>query len=582
MLGLDSDIPKGCLGPKAEYVWKLHGAGFKVPESVFIPMDVGIDDNLVVAVLEVFKENHTSLVVRSSSVHEDGVNQSMAGLFRSVLNVPVEHDALMLAMTECRNHTPIHNNLQDQEIGLVVQEMITPRVSGLMFTEDPTDQNSGLVLEWVEGHLESLVQGEVEGERRRIERKDCLSGNSEYVPFSELQVMTSAIAELEAITAGPADIEWAISGGDCYILQIRPISSHQIGHLPNVMDLSLHQTYSNLPQRIRNHHKIAFREVCAINRLPIAYGNLITLNSDADMEEIASVHRSWGNSMAVLLTPQRIEGEIQRISFVGNNIDSLLKFLEELKQHCPRFTVLTKELQETAYTGLALIDGNEGEIEIGAGHFLSKGLADPWRFKIEGDQVIFMNEEALKSMVAIQIEQGLFQEDRSEIEPPSLSQVQDILGIVREMQQYYPKHCIEFGIEPDGTSFLIDHYPSEMQGADSEGVLSQGSFTGKIMRIERDDVVDSIDSHFHDVRLGEGMVDVVLVADRPRLSLVKHLPAEGGTMGCLFESGSRLCHLAVLLRERGIPAMFVGERYNQLENGGQASFDTSTGLLSID
>ena len=56
MWGLDSDIPKGCLGPKAEYVWKLHDAGFKVPESVFIPVYVGIDDNLAVAVLiEVFQ-----------------------------------------------------------------------------------------------------------------------------------------------------------------------------------------------------------------------------------------------------------------------------------------------------------------------------------------------------------------------------------------------------------------------------------------------------------------------------------------------------------------------------------------------
>ena len=582
MWGLDSDIPKGCLGPKAEYVWKLHDAGFKVPESIFIPMDVGIDDNLVVAVLEVFKQNHSSLVVRSSSVHEDGVNQSMAGLFRSVLNVPVEHDALMQAMNECRNHIPIHNDLQGQEIGLVVQEMITPRVSGLMFTEDPTDQNSGLSLEWVDGHLESLVQGEVGGKRLRIERKDCLSGKSEQIPFSELQVMTSAITKLESITAGPADIEWAISGEDCYILQIRPISSHQIEHLPSVMDLLLRQTYSNLPQRIRNHHKIAFREVCATNKLPIAYGNLITIKSDADMEKIASVHNSWGNSMAVLLTPQRIDGEVQRISFVGSNTETLLKFIEEIKQYCPRFTVLTKELQDTAYTGLALIDGDEGEIEIGAGHFLSKGLADPWRFKIEGGQVIFMNEEALKSMVAIQIEQGLFQEDRSEIKPPSISQLQDILGIVREIQQYYPKHCIEFGIEPDGAPFLIDHYPSEMNGVGSDLVLSPGSFTGKIMRIEKDDVADSIDSHFHDVRLGEELDDVILVADRPRLSLAKHLPDEGGKMGFLFESGSRLCHLAVLLRERGIPAMFVGGRYNQLENGGQASFDTSTGLLSID
>ena len=83
-------------------------------------------------------------------------------------------------------------------------------------------------------------------------------------------------------------------------------------------------------------------------------------------------------------------------------------------------------------------------------------------------------------------------------------------------------------------------------------------------------------------RQGNDIGDVILVADRPRLSLVKYLPNEGGNIGFLFESGSRLCHLAVLLRERGIPAMFVGDRYDQLLNQCQVSFETSTGSLTID
>ena len=286
--------------------------------------------------------------------------------------------------------------------------------------------------------------------------------------------------------------------------------------------------------------------------------------------------------MAVLITPQRINGGVQRISFVGNGIEKLFEFLRKIQNECPRFTILTKELQETAYTGLALIDGSGGEIEIGAGHFLSKGLTDPWRFGIENDAISEPSDRLLP-MAGIQIgDGGIHGTGGGDVDPPSISELQNILEVLKTIQENYPKHCIEFGIEPNGVPFLIDHYPAEMSDEGSNQVLSAGSFTGKVLRIENEDLLTSIDSHFHDVREGNDIEDVILVADRPRLSLVKYLPKEGGNIGFLFENGSRLCHLAVLLRERGIPAMFVGDLYNQLVNECQVSFETSTGSLTID
>jgi len=583
MWGLDASIPEGFLGAKAENIWKLHESGFKVPESIFVPKSAVINDALACAVLESFKQGHQRLVVRSSSQHEDGMKESMAGLFHSVLNVPAEPVALKQAMHDCRDHTPELSGLIDHGIGLVIQEMIEPRVSGLMFTEDPTDENSGIVLEWVEGHLEKLVQGEVEGIHTRVCRSSCQTGGTAIPQLSELQSLTNSVATLESITGGPADIEWAISGDDCYVLQIRPITSHQVGHLPSVTDLSLQQSYDTLPSRIRNHDKIAFREMCLSYSLPIAYGNLLAINPESDLEQIVNLHSGWGDSIAVLLTPQRISGEIQRISFHGNHPELLLSFIEAIRVVSPRFTALTKELQDTMYTGLALLnDDGSGEIEIGGGHFLSKGLTDPWRFKIEPNQVISLTNSPSKATSGIQIDEGTIQEDESAVEIPEKSQLLSVLDVLERIQSSYPKHCLEFGIEPSGTPFLIDHYPSEMRDASSNQVLSAGSFAGKVMRIEKDLVFHSIDSHFHDIREGNELVGVVLVADRPRLSLVKHLPDEEGMVGFLFEAGSRLCHLAVLLRERGIPAMFVGDRYGELQNGVQVSFETSTGLLSID
>ena len=578
--GLDSEIPEGVLGPKAENIWKLHQSGFRVPESLFISVNAEVNAELIINVLDKFS-SHSKLVVRSSSVHEDGMDQSMAGLFHSVINIPLEYDALMQAMTDCRNHVPVGLDLPSQQIGLIVQEMIEPQLSGLMFTEDPTDQNSGIVLEWVHGHLESLVQGEAEGNEVRISRQDCLKEKLDSLPFPELKSMTSAVSQLESITLGPSDIEWAILEGVCYILQIRPITSHQNCSIPSIIDLSKENSYSIIPERIRNHHKIAFRQVCATKNLPISFGNLLTINSKIDYDGIKNAHSRWADSMAVLLSPQRINGGVQRISFVGSSIEKLSKFLRKIQKECPRFTILTKELQETAYTGLALIDGRVGEIEIGAGHFLSKGLTDPWRFKIENDVISELSDHLLP-MVGIQIEDGGIQGISGEMRPPSISKLQNILKVLKPIQEHYPNHCIEFGIEPNGSPFLIDHYPAEMSDQGSNRVLSAGSFSGKVLRVENEDLLSSIDSHFHDVREGNDIQGIILVADRPRLSLIKYLPKEGSNIGFLFENGSRLCHLAVLLRERRIPAMFVGDTYNQLVNGCQASFDTSKGTLSID
>ena len=580
MWGLNSEIPQGVLGPKAENIWKLHKDGFRVPQSIFISDNSEINDELVIGILDKFSL-HSKLVVRSSSVHEDGMDQSMAGLFHSVINIPIEYGALMQAMTDCRNQVPIVPDLPSQQIGLIVQEMIVPQLSGLMFTEDPTDQNSGVVLEWVQGHLESLVQGEVEGNKVTISRQDCLKEKLESLPFSELKSMTGAIAQLESITSGPADIEWAITEEVCYILQIRPITSHQIRSIPSIVDLSEEHSYSIIPKRIRSHHKIAFREICASNNLPISFGNLLSINSEIDYDGIQTAHLGWGDSMAVLLTPQRIDGGVQRISFVGNDIEKLFEFLRKIRKECPRFTILTKELQETAYTGLALIDGDGGEIEIGAGHFLSKGLTDPWRFVIENG-VICEPSDSLLPMAGIQIGDGVIQGTDGDLAPPSISELQNILGVLETIQENYPKHCIEFGLEPNGAPFLIDHFRAEVSDEDSNQVLSAGSFTGKVLRIQNEDLLTSIDSHFHDDREGNNIEGVIIVADRPRLSLIKYLPNEGGNIGFLFENGSRLCHLAVLLRERSIPAMFVGELYNELVNGSQVSFETSTGSLTID
>ena len=62
--GLNSEIPEGVLGPKAENIWELHKGGFRVPESIFISGNSEINDELVIGILDKF-----SLHSKLSFVH---------------------------------------------------------------------------------------------------------------------------------------------------------------------------------------------------------------------------------------------------------------------------------------------------------------------------------------------------------------------------------------------------------------------------------------------------------------------------------------------------------------------------------
>ena len=55
---------------------------------------------------------------------------------------------------------------------------------------------------------------------------------------------------------------------------------------------------------------------------------------------------------------------------------------------------------------------------------------------------------------------------------------------------------------------IIDHFPAEVSDEDSNQVLSAGSFTGKVLRIQNEDLLTSIDSHFHDDREGNNIEGV--------------------------------------------------------------------------
>ncbi len=208
-------------------------------------------------------EQH-AYAVRSSATAEDLPDASFAGQQDTYLNVRGEQ-ALLTAVRDCWVSLftdrailyRIQNNFDHRQVSLsvVVQRMVLPEVSGILFTADPlTGARHIASIDASYGLGEALVAGLVSADLYKVDRRtyrvietviadkqmairplpgggtshETLSGpeRTARVLNDGQAIILAEIGERIARHYGrPQDIEWALVGGKFYILQARPITS---------------------------------------------------------------------------------------------------------------------------------------------------------------------------------------------------------------------------------------------------------------------------------------------------------------------------------------------------------------------
>jgi pyruvate,water dikinase len=197
--------------------------------------------------------------VRSSAVQEDGKQFSFAGQFETHLYVQWEDlpkfiKNIWKSNFSERVSTYLKTNQLSPQfgIGVVIQEMIDPDVSGVAFGINPNTgaENSKVVCS-VYGVGEGLVSGELNADtynlngtnittdlvQKKRKAVRASSGEIEFVAVAaEQQEIPSLTTEqillianhlntLEQNLDGPQDIEFAIKDNSIYLLQTRPITA---------------------------------------------------------------------------------------------------------------------------------------------------------------------------------------------------------------------------------------------------------------------------------------------------------------------------------------------------------------------
>ncbi|WP_347940411.1 phosphoenolpyruvate synthase [Peribacillus simplex] len=229
-----------------------------------IIMEVEIPSDVVKAVahyLSRFGDEH-AYAVRSSATAEDLPNASFAGQQDTYLNI-IGKEAIMQHISKCwaslfTDRAVIYrmqNGFDHSQVYLsvIVQRMVFPQASGILFTADPITSNRKLLsIEASFGLGEALVSGLVSADCYKVQEEEIVDkmiatkklaiyglkeGGTETQRIDPDQQKTQTLTEqqilqlartgrqIEAYFGCPQDIEWCLADDTFYIVQSRPITT---------------------------------------------------------------------------------------------------------------------------------------------------------------------------------------------------------------------------------------------------------------------------------------------------------------------------------------------------------------------
>lgn len=169
--------------------------------------------------------------VRSSAIGEDGVSDSFAGAYETVLDVnkdDIKAAVETVVASAGNERVKVYGesrNVAYGEIAVVIQRFLKPDYAGVLFTADTITASTGVMVgNYVKGIGEALVSGEgMDGELRFQTVKYAYTGSKECAFFAKK--VYQAARRIVRIYGCPQDIEWAVFKNRVYILQARPITT---------------------------------------------------------------------------------------------------------------------------------------------------------------------------------------------------------------------------------------------------------------------------------------------------------------------------------------------------------------------
>lgn len=617
-------------GGKAYGLSLLHEYGYKIPDTVLIEAT----DDLCTIESDDFKNSlresikHLSVngrypvAVRSSCTNEDSFEDSKAGQFDTIMG-NMSFEELIDNIKKVINGL---SKVKDSKgkMGVIIQQKINADYSGVIFSSNPLSYSKKeMIISFIEGIGDKLVSGKVNGTDVLVSVKDekyKLVSDKDILPRDSLLLLAQKSKELEKKLNYPLDIEWSMVDSELIFLQCRPLSS--ITKVKSGLHFVNSKNLSSIPKQLISHDKFNLRlsaqktDTLSSDAYVFIQNNCFEHTDSPPIELKKSLYCIGHN--AVITYPEHTNGKVIR-SFIGDKsnltryipvcdkytVNSYPKF-KNINECLNEYYCLTKddywitstiiqEILDPIYTGIIQKTSEGYILEITYGNFISKGVVPTSQYVVDNNRKIVSRNEILQNSW-YQIVEGhvLFCSylDNSVLVSLSYKNINGIIDLFEKLSNG-SDITLEFGMlkEPKSENmipFLMDYVKNDSNVSISktdieEGIVSQGLVSGKIVHVSNTDT-NSIDTHFHDLtdENQKSNENIVFFCHKPDIALLKllrkYLPDK---IGFVFEDCSLLCHFAVLLREKGIPAIKIGRDFmNDFKDGKSCVIDAVTPALA--
>lgn len=218
-------------GSKAYHLARLSNAGFNVPAFICLEL---IDLETPQKIWQALKE--TGIVepyaVRSSAIAEDGELKSYAGQFNTFLHV--DASTLLQRVADCfavKSNLKYHPTDETEQVHcVIIQQMLDPDTSGIMFTRNPMGILNERVLVVGHGVGSNVVEDKTEVTTYYYNIDDDLGyqesqAGAPHLSDSIQAELLQACLHLENEFFKGVDVEFAILGETLYYLQARKITT---------------------------------------------------------------------------------------------------------------------------------------------------------------------------------------------------------------------------------------------------------------------------------------------------------------------------------------------------------------------
>lgn len=542
------------------------------------------------------------VAVRSSAPDEDTQGRSMAGMYNSFTGV-TSPDEMMTSILECYasafSEGVFHLGTSfGAGTAVIIQTYIAFDLGGVAFSCDPvTRSRDHVLLNFAAGGIEKVVAGEIDGALVRVPKQaepPLVAGLSP----SLTQELTATVCRLEELFGRPVDVEWGVADGALWVVQARPVTfalSDQTDAAPRYINTDDLQACTGVDlgplQEIhlkaleKRHH---LRALCLRKGIHVAARRYLVAphgvsaawaaeRLQADMRtEFVEVFD--GQEYTIVRTADL---PVVCGSLCGNGQVPVHMMVQEY-----HFTRTCGYASQTA-DGACYVETLPGTF---GGFWLERLRPTVYRLDGQG-RVLDVTVSEVSEHMAFFPETGkygLVQLDaplRHTLAPEACAQIVDL---VNKLSSELGEVRVEW--VSDGASvYLFDVSEESRSLVESTAcghVLSAGYAEGPVCLMED---VTALDSLFPDeltidvvpnrsfLRLMEteecqtlvrstlgGLERPVLVAEypkRPLAILADHVA------GFIFESGALLSHLAIILREKGVPAVVMPQARALLQHG---------------